>query len=87
MSSTKIATCKHYDYITHWRRVDDGTHPAENVWGWRMKNFGKGGMWDHYHFCPNKTVKINVDKVDHETLMSWLPDPKEFSNWAVEKCN
>lgn len=59
-----IATCKHPDYITHWRR---------GVWGYRMKNMGLGGIWDHQDYLPNKTSRIDVDKVPEEMLRSWLP--------------
>ena len=67
-----VATCKHPDYITHWRR---------GVWGWRMENMGKGGIWDHQDYLPNKTSRIDVDKVPEELLRSWLPSPEE----AVER--
>ncbi len=71
-----IATCKHQDYITHWR---------QGIWGWRMKNFGKGGIWDNQNYCPNASQRIEVDKVDPEILLSWLPDPIEFATWAATK--
>lgn len=71
-----IATCKHPDYITHYRK---------GVFGWRMKNFGKGGIWDYQNYCPNATQTLEVDKIDPKILESWLPDPKEFAQWAVEK--
>lgn len=71
-----IATCKHPDYITHWR---------QGQWGWRMKNFGRGGMWDLQNYCPNVAQKVEVDKVDPEILASWLPDPAEFAEWAEMK--
>lgn len=71
-----IATCKHPDYITHHR---------QGVWGWRMKNFGRGGIWDHQNYCPNVTQTVEVDKVPPDMLRSWLPDPKDYALWAAEK--
>ena len=71
-----IATCKHPDYITHWRN---------GVWGWRMKNFGKGGIWDLIDYCPNKEQTVSAENVGEENLLSWLPEPKEFAQWAVER--
>ena len=70
-----IATCKHPDYITHWRRGE---------WQWREKNFGKGGIWDHVDFCPNTGENVEVEFVEPKLLESWLPSPYEMSNWAVE---
>lgn len=70
-----VATCKHPDYITHWRK---------GVFGWRMKNFGSGGIWDLADYCPNENKTILVDQVEEELLRSWLPDPEVFAAWAVE---
>ncbi len=82
-----VATVKHYDYITHYRKEKSafGNYIGDAMWGWRMKNFGKGGMWDEISFCPNVQSKIEVDKVDPETLAKWLPDPLEYAKWAAEK--
>ncbi len=78
-----IATCKHPDYITHYRRpFQDGPNKYPVEWGWRMKNFGRGGIWDHQNYCPNVSQAIEVDKVDLDTLNSWLPDPDAYANWA-----
>jgi hypothetical protein len=71
-----LATCKHFDYITHWRK---------NEWQWREKDFSKGWIGDYLGFLPNKTESVNVDKVENELLESWLPDPKEVSQWAISK--
>lgn len=70
-----IATCKHPDFITHWR---------QGQWGWRMKNFGKGGVWDHVNYCPNQgpNEAVTYGMADEAILRSWLPDPKEFAEWA-----
>src|ERR1019366_5734773 len=68
-----IATCKHPDMITHWRK---------GVWQYREVNHGKGGFWDIVNHCPNKNEKIEADKVDLDTLKSWLPAPIEFARWG-----
>lgn len=73
-----VATVKHPDFITHWRK---------GQWSWRMQNFGKGGMWNHMDYCPNKEQTVNVDNVDPELLLSWLPDPKIFAPWCKDKMN
>lgn len=70
-----IATCKHPDYITHWRHGE---------WSYRMKNLGSGGMWDLVDHCPNKGQKVTVDEVSDEILRSWLPNPGEFADWGCD---
>jgi hypothetical protein len=71
-----IATCKHPDYITHWR---------SGGWSWRMQNLGLGGIWDVLDYCPNKPAKVEVENVGDDLLRSWLPDPVDFANWGLEK--
>ncbi len=71
-----VATCKHPDYISHWRRGE---------WCWRMRNFGKGGIWDVIDYCPNKENEVSAENVGEENLRAWLPDPRDFANWAIEK--
>ncbi len=71
-----IATCKHPDFITHWRM---------GQWQWREKNFGKGGIWDVISYCPNAQQNIEAESVPPELLASWLPDPEEMVQWAHEK--
>lgn len=73
-----IATCKHPDYISHWRK---------GQWSWRMQNHGLGGIWDVMDYCPNKADKVEVAEIDQELLRSWLPDPVKYAHWAIEKLN
>lgn len=84
-----VATCKHPDMITHWRkpRAFDFSDPTENQWGWRMVNFGKGGIWDIVDMTPNTDKKVEVEFIEEDILRSWLPDPQKFAEWAVEKCS
>lgn len=70
-----VATCKHPDYITHWRMGE---------WSWRMKNFGRGGIWEHLNHLPNRADEVTVDKCTPEQLASWLPNPMEMVDWAVQ---
>lgn len=71
-----IATCKHPDYITHWRN---------GVWQWREENLGLGGMWDLADYCPNSKQEITVDKIDEATLRTWLPEPEKVVQWTLSK--
>lgn len=71
-----IATCKHPDYITHWRGGE---------FGWRMQNHGKGGIWDLAHYCPNKEETVLVDQIEESILRTWLPNPDAYAQWAVNR--
>lgn len=79
-----IATCKHPDMITHWRN-EGSKNNLEPVWGWRMKNHSRGGIWDLLDFNPNSGKDVKVEEVDEAILKSWLPDPKEYAQWACNK--
>lgn len=77
-----VATCKHPDMITHWRRPS----PNEKlVWQWREHNFGKGGIWDIIDYCPNKEQNVEAEFVPQDALLSWLPNPIDMAEWAAEK--
>jgi ADP-heptose:LPS heptosyltransferase len=72
-----IATIKHPDYITHWRHGE---------FGWRMKNWSRGGVWDIVNHNPgaeNPQLR-GVEWVEPSLLESWLPDPRELALWACE---
>lgn len=71
-----IATCKHPDYISHFRH---------GQWSYREKNLGLGGIWEEMDHCPNKGEEVTVDKVDSNLLRSWLPDPSDVVAWALER--
>jgi hypothetical protein len=70
-----VATCKHPDLITHWRK---------GIWQWREVNFGKGGVWDLIDYCPNKKQSVEAEFVPQEILESWLPNPIDMAQWASE---
>lgn len=77
-----VATCKHPDYISHWRLSSPGGAP---VWSWRMQNHGKGGVWDVFDYCPNKAQAIEAENVGDELLDSWLPNATDFGAWGAAK--
>lgn len=85
-----IASCKHPDYITHWRRPVTGAddYPVLHTrlrWNWREENLGKGGMWEHLDHLPNKDKEVSVEFVDDALLRSWLPSPEEVLAWVQDK--
>lgn len=74
-----IATIKHPDYITHWRHGE---------FGWRMRNFSRGGVWDIVNHNPgseNPQIR-GVEWVEPSLLESWLPNPRELALWACVRC-
>lgn len=74
-----VATCKHPDMITHWRK---------GGWSHKMKNFGKGGVWDIISHCPNRDPQgpeVSAERVPDDALLSWLPNTGEFAHWALSK--
>lgn len=80
-----VATCKHPDMITHWRKPSRQGDFGEPIWQWREKNFGKGGIWDVIDFCPNKTQQVEAEFVPPELLESWLPNPTDMAEWAATR--
>lgn len=78
-----VATCKHPDYITHFRRAPNG----DLVWQYREENLGLGGIWEIINPCPNQVDDVNVDQVDPEILNSWLPKPEKVAEWTLNKLN
>lgn len=78
-----ISTVKHPDYITHWRRK--GNSVSINEFGYRMRNFSKGGMWEELDFTPNHTYKMIFNECSEEKIRSWLPDPIQYAEWAIRR--
>lgn len=76
-----ISTVKHPEFITHWRKNEVG----EAQFGWRMKNFSSGGVWQLINMCPNHGQQIKVDVVDQSLVDGWMPKPEEFAEWALTK--
>lgn len=75
-----LATAKHPDYITHWRK-----HGNRTVWGWRMENLSLGGCWQDRPACPNTTAGVHYKEATTAELERWLPDPKTVAIWAAER--
>lgn len=75
-----VATCKHPDFIKHWRG-------PEKTFGWRMENLGVGGIWNEIDYLPNKEEAVEVDKLPEGMLRLWLPEPAAVVNWAYRRLN
>ncbi len=82
-----IASCKHPDYIFHWRRpgyYSDGT-PRPNIWAWRTENLSLDGIWNHIDHNPAQEVEVKVDVLPEGLMEALLPEPEVVANWAAEK--
>lgn len=75
-----VSTVRMPDLILHFRKN------GGNEFGWRMKNFSLGGLWETIDMVPNNKGDIRFDNVDEWLLKSWLPDPGEFAQWAIQRC-
>lgn len=81
-----IASVKHVDYITHYRKpFTIAGQDLPSVWSWRMQNIGIGGLWNGFDACPNKTEDVNVDNIDPELILNILPDSKSIGPLCKEK--
>lgn len=59
-----IATCKEPDYLLHWRH---------GRFGWRMRNLGTDGLWNHQNSCPVREESLFIDKMPPGLLERCLP--------------
>lgn len=75
-----VATVKHQDYITHYRKNLKGV----NEFGWRMQHHNIGGAWEIFSYTPNKMPKLNIENVG-PLLLQWLPKPEDFAAWGMER--
>jgi hypothetical protein len=70
-----VATCKHPDYIVHWRN---------GVFGWNTKNFGKDGIWNHVDYSPVQTENVVAEDLPPGVMDKVLPDPQEVISEYVK---
>lgn len=81
-----LSTVKHPDLLTHWRvPFKDGPDKYAMEYGWRMKDFSRGGLYQELDICPNNPKTVHVDNVEITALLKWLPDPLELVSWALSK--
>jgi len=66
-----IASCKHPDYITHWRNGE---------WGWRMKNLGLDGIWNYINQNPSVDQEVSVEKLPDGVMEKLLPEPSSVAD-------
>jgi len=78
-----IATCRHPDFITHWRRNQD---TGKNEWNWREVNLGNmdGGLWNFSDYYVREG-ELSLQDYDYDRVLKCLPEPKTMANFAASK--
>lgn len=71
-----IASCKHPDYITHWRN---------GQWGWRMQNLGHDGIWNYIDHYPAQEQEIRVDVLPDGLMNRLLPSTDEVISFIQSR--
>lgn len=75
-----IASCKHPDYLYHWRN---------GFWAWRMRDFGKDNLFHYLNVNPVQENTVLFDECPKEIMSRILPDPTETAknvwewNWST----
>lgn len=86
-----VATCRHPDFITHWRKAPPHTQidgkpvpNGTNVWGYRMRNLGVDGLWNHEDYY-HREKPMSLESYDYKLVESCLPEPKILAEFAQAK--
>lgn len=67
-----VASCKHPDYITHWRK---------GQFGYKTKNFGHDGAWNHFDHSPVQDQEVKAEELPIGLMEKILPDPAEVAQF------
>ena len=67
-----VATCKHPDFILHWRK---------GQFGWNSKNFGLDGVWNHIDYSPAQTSTITAEELPEGLMEAILPNQKDVAQY------
>lgn len=70
-----VASCKHPDFITHWRN---------GQFGHKMKNFGRDGLWNHVDHSPVQNCEVKAEELPEGLIERLLPDPAEVAQFYRE---
>ncbi|MBK8202413.1 MAG: hypothetical protein IPK68_08925 [Bdellovibrionales bacterium] len=64
-----VASCKHPDYITHWRN---------GQFGHKMKNFGRDGLWNYIDHSPVQECEVKAEELPSGLMDKILPSPEDI---------
>lgn len=79
-----LSTVRHPEIVTHYRR-NIYTEEEVTQFGWRMRNFAKGGLYQTFDLQPGAQATTRFDMVRTTQMKSWLPEPKEIVSWTIDK--
>ena len=65
-----VASCKHPDFILHWRR---------GAFKWNAKNYGLDGVWNHIDYSPAQETAVEVESLPDGLMDAILPNPKDVA--------
>lgn len=70
-----VATCKHPDFILHWRKGE---------FSYKAKNYGRDGVWNHIDYSPAQEEEVVVESLPAGLMEAILPNPvdvaEDFAN-------
>lgn len=66
-----IASCKEPDHLLHWR---------QGRFGFRMKNLGLDGLWNHQSSNPIRPEPLSIDTMKPELIKQLLPTATSVIN-------
>jgi hypothetical protein len=65
-----VASVKHPDYITHWRK---------GQWGYKTKSFELDGPWNHIDQNPVQKNEVKIEKLPDGLMEKLLPNPEDVA--------
>lgn len=70
-----VATCKHPDFLTHYRK---------GQFGYKTKNFGLDGIWNHIDYSPAQTKQIEAESLPDGLMEKILPQPLDVAYYYAD---
>ncbi len=67
-----VASCKHPDFLTHQRK---------GMFGYKTKNFGLDGIWNHIDYSPAKEEKVEAEFLPLGLMDKILPPPQDVARF------
>lgn len=67
-----VASCKHPDFLMHYRK---------GVFGYRAKNFGLDGIWNHIDYSPAQEEKVEAESLPPGLMDRILPQPQDVADF------
>lgn len=75
-----VATCRHPDFISHWRKTPRG----ENIWQYRTENLGVDGLWNYEDYFIREEP-LSLEDYDYSLVKRCLPEPEAVADFTAGK--